>query len=133
MSFPEVRMRRLRRSEGLRRLLRETRVAPADLIQPLFVVSGSNVDRPISSLPVQRHVSADVAAGLAAQAQARGVGGMLLFGLPDSKDEQGSSAWDDAGPVQSDPRHPDPGTGTPGADRRVPLRVHLARRLRRPA
>ena len=50
MSFPEVRMRRLRRSEGLRRLLRETRVAPADLIQPLFVVSGSSVDRPISSL-----------------------------------------------------------------------------------
>src|SRR3954470_2444130 len=94
-------MRRLRRSEGVRRLLRETRVAPADLIQPLFVVSGSNVDRPISSLPGQRHVSADIAAGLAAEAQARGVGGMLLFGLPDSKDEQGSSAWDDAGPVQS--------------------------------
>ena len=55
-------MRRLRRSEGLRRLVRETRVAPADLVQPLFVVSGSGVDRPIPSLPGQRHVSADVAA-----------------------------------------------------------------------
>ena len=81
--------------------MRETRVAPADLIQPLFVVSGSGVDRPIPSLPGQRHVSADVAAGLATEAQARGVGGMLLFGLPDTKDEQGSSAWADAGPVQS--------------------------------
>jgi porphobilinogen synthase len=94
-------MRRLRRSEGLRRLVRETRVAPADLIQPLFVVSGTRVDRPIPSLPGQRHVSPDVAAGLAAEAQARGVGGMLLFGLPDSKDEQGTSAWDDSGPVQN--------------------------------
>jgi porphobilinogen synthase len=94
-------MRRLRRSEGLRRLVRETRVAPADLIQPLFVVSGSDVDRPIPSLPGQRHVSADVAASIAVDAQRRGVGGMLLFGLPDDKDEQGSSAWDDAGPVQS--------------------------------
>ncbi len=94
-------MRRLRRSEGMRRLVRETRVAPADLVQPLFVVTGSGVDRPIPSLPGQRHVSADVAAVLAAEAQARGVGGLLLFGLPDSKDEQGSSAWDDAGPVPS--------------------------------
>ena len=101
MSFPDVRMRRLRRTEGLRRLVRETRVAPADLVQPLFVVSGSGVDRPIPSLPGQRHVSADVAAAIAAEAQSRGVGGMLLFGLPDDKDEQGSSAWDDAGPVQS--------------------------------
>ena len=93
-------MRRLRRSEGLRRLVRETRVAPADLVQPLFVVSGSGVDRPIPSLPGQRHVSADVAASIAAECAARGVGGMLLFGLPDRKDEQGSSAWDDAAPVQ---------------------------------
>ena len=94
-------MRRLRRSESLRQLVRETRVAPADLVQPLFVVGGSGVEEPIVSLPGQRHVSADVAARLAAEAQARGVGGILLFGLPDSKDEQGSSAWDDAGPVQS--------------------------------
>ena len=93
-------MRRLRRSEGLRRLVRETRLAPADLVQPLFVVTGSGVDQPIESLPGQRHVSADVAAAIAAECQARGVGGMLLFGLPDHKDEEGSSAWDDAGPVQ---------------------------------
>jgi porphobilinogen synthase len=101
VSFPDVRLRRLRRTEGLRRLVRETRVAPADLVQPLFVVSGSGVDRPIPSLPGQRHVSADVAAAIAAEAQSRGVGGMLLFGLPDEKDDEGSSAWDDAGPVQS--------------------------------
>ena len=101
MSFPDVRLRRLRRTEGLRRLVRETRVAPADLVQPLFVVSGTGVDRPIPSLPGQRHVSADVAAAIAAEAQGRGVGGILLFGLPDEKDDQGSSAWDDAGPVQS--------------------------------
>jgi porphobilinogen synthase len=94
-------MRRLRRTESLRRLVRETRVAPADLVQPLFVVGGTGVDRPIATLPGQRHISADVAAVLAAEAQARGVGGMLLFGLPDSKDEQGTSAWDDDGPVPS--------------------------------
>jgi porphobilinogen synthase len=101
VSFPDVRLRRLRRTEGLRSLVRETRVAPADLVQPLFVVTGSGVDRPIASLPGQRHVSADVAAAIAAEAQSRGVGGMLLFGLPDGKDEHGSSAWDDSGPVQN--------------------------------
>ena len=102
VSFPEVRMRRLRRSEGLRRLVRETRVAPADL------------DSAALRRERQRRRSPDpVAPGPAARLRRtsppswrprprrRGVGGMLLFGLPDSKDEQGSSAWDDAGPVQS--------------------------------
>ena len=62
---------------------------------------GSGVDRPIPSLPGPAPHLPDIAAGLAAEAQGRGVGGMLLFGLPDSKDEQGSSAWDDGGPVQN--------------------------------
>jgi porphobilinogen synthase len=80
--------------------VRETRLEPADLVQPLFVVPGRDVDRPIASLPGQSHLSIDRAADAAAEAHARGVGGVLLFGLPEHKDELGSEAYDDEGVVQ---------------------------------
>ena len=99
MTFPVTRPRRLRRREGLRRLVRETSLDPAQFVLPLFVVPGSGVRRPLQSLPGVAHVSPDEAAAEAARAAAAGVGGVLLFGLPATKDEQGSSAWDDAGPV----------------------------------
>jgi len=82
-------------------MLRETRLAPTDLIQPLFVVPGRGVREPIPSLPRQCHVSADEAAREAVRAWERGVGGVLLFGLPSYKDEEGSSAWDDGESAQS--------------------------------
>jgi porphobilinogen synthase len=99
LTFPVTRPRRLRRREGLRRLVRETSLDPAQLVLPLFVVPGSGVRRPLQSLPGVAHVSPDEAAAEASRAAEAGVGGVLLFGLPATKDEQGSSAWDDAGPV----------------------------------
>ena len=100
MSFPTARLRRLRRTEPLRRLVRETRLDAHDLIQPLFVVPGTGVRRPIASLPGQDHVSPDLAAADALAIAGAGLGGVLLFGLPDVKDAEGSSAWAADGPVQ---------------------------------
>ena len=100
MSFPTVRLRRLRRTEPLRKLVRETRLDVHDLIQPLFVVSGDGVRRPIAGMPGQDHVSPDLAAADAVEIARAGIGGVLLFGLPDAKDAEGSSAWAPDGPVQ---------------------------------
>ena len=100
MSFPTARLRRLRRTEPLRRLVRETKLDAHDLIQPLFVVPGTGVRRPIASLPGQDHVSPDLAAADALAIAQAGIGGVLLFGLPDLKDAEGSSAWAADGPVQ---------------------------------
>ena len=100
MSFPTARLRRLRRTEPLRKLVRETQLDVHDLIQPLFVVSGSGVRRPIAAMPGQDHVSPDLAAADAVAIAAAGLGGVLLFGLPDTKDAEGSSAWAADGPVQ---------------------------------
>ena len=100
MSFPTARLRRLRRSEPLRRLVRETRLDAHDLIQPLFVVPGTEVRRAIASLPGQDYVSPDLAAADALAIAQAGIGGVLLFGLPDLKDAEGSSAWAADGPVQ---------------------------------
>ena len=100
MSFPTARLRRLRRTEPLRKLVRETQLDVHDLIQPLFVVSGSGVRRPIAAMPGQYHVSPDLAAADAIAIASAGLGGVLLFGLPDTKDAEGSSAWAADGPVQ---------------------------------
>jgi porphobilinogen synthase len=100
MSFPTDRPRRLRRSETLRRLVRETHLSVDDLVQPLFVVPGSNVHREIASLPGQYHLSVDRAADECARIAALGVPGVLLFGIPSHKDELGSVAYDDEGEVQ---------------------------------
>jgi porphobilinogen synthase len=93
-------MRRLRRTGALRDLVRETRLDAADLVLPMFVVHGSDVDRPISAIPGHSHMSIDVAVRTAERADAAGLGGILLFGLPAAKDERGSEAWDDEGIVQ---------------------------------
>ena len=100
MSFPVTRMRRLRRTESLRALVRETAVTPGDLIYPLFLCPGQGVRREISSMPGVFNLSVDEAVREAEEAAQLGLGGLLLFGLPESKDEQGSGASDDNGIVQ---------------------------------
>ncbi len=93
-------MRRLRRSEPLRALVRETALDPGDLIYPLFICPGQGVRKPVGSMPGVFNVSVDEAVLDAEEAVRLGLGGLLLFGLPDTKDEQGSGAWDDNGIVQ---------------------------------
>ena len=100
MSFPEVRMRRLRRTESLRALVRETTIEPGDLIYPLFVCPGEGVRRDVSSMPGVFNLSVDEAVREAEEAASLGIGGLLLFGLPATKDEQGTGAWDENGIVQ---------------------------------
>ena len=82
MSFPRQRPRRLRRSERLRALVRETHLSPEGLVYPLFVVPGSGVRRPIASLPGCFHLSVDEAAREAREVESLGIAGVLLFGLP---------------------------------------------------
>jgi porphobilinogen synthase len=93
-------MRRLRRSESLRALVRETTLEPGDLIYPLFLCPGEGVRKPVSSMPGVFNLSVDEAVREAEQAASLGLGGLLLFGLPETKDEQGTGAWDDNGIVQ---------------------------------
>jgi porphobilinogen synthase len=96
-----MRMRRLRRTEALRRMVRETRLDPAQFIWPLFVRSGSGVRAPIGSMPGVSQTSVDELLRDAEKAVAAQIGGILLFGIPDTKDATGSSAWDPQGPVPS--------------------------------
>ena len=93
-------MRRLRRSESLRALVRETTIEPGDLIYPLFLCPGEGVRREVSSMPGVYNLSVDEAVREAEEAVRLGIGGLLLFGLPETKDEQGSGAWDEDGIVQ---------------------------------
>ncbi|MEQ1574410.1 MAG: porphobilinogen synthase [Vicinamibacterales bacterium] len=95
------RPRRLRRTEAIRSLVRETRLSPDCFILPLFVVEGNSVRREISSMPGVFQLSVDEAVKEAAGARADGVAGVLLFGLPASKDASGSSAADPDAPVQA--------------------------------
>ena len=99
-AFPEYRPRRLRRTPALRNLVRETRLAPSQLVLPLFVRPGSGVRQPVSSMPGVCQTSVDELLVDARAAAELGVGGVLLFGIPAGKDAEGSAAWDDAGPVQ---------------------------------
>ena len=96
-----IRTRRLRRTGAIRRMVAETRLHPSMLVLPLFVTSGSGVSNPIASMPGQSQLSVDRLLDVVAEAAGLGVGGVMLFGIPDSKDEQGSSAWDPDGPVPS--------------------------------
>src|SRR3954470_17564065 len=100
MSFPEVRLRRLRRNESLRALVRETTLDPGDLIYPLFICPGEGVRNAISSMPGVFNLSVDQALREAEEAASLGIGGLLLFGLPDSKDEKATGAYDNNGIVQ---------------------------------
>ena len=94
------RMRRLRRSDGLRRMVRETRLSPADFIYPVFVTTGRGVREPISSMPGQSRLSVDQLAQEAAELRSLDIPAILLFGLPESKDSEGSGAWIADGVIQ---------------------------------
>jgi porphobilinogen synthase len=93
----ERRPRRLRANPALRRLVRETRLDAAQLIAPLFVVSGRDRREPISSMPGHARLSPDLALAEARRLAALGVGGVLLFGIPDTKDPEGNGAADPDG------------------------------------
>ncbi len=95
-----IRPRRLRRTPGLRALVRETRIHPSMLVAPLFVRSGTGRREPIESMPGQARLTPDLAAREAVRLVELGVGGVMLFGLPDAKDPQGSGASAEDGIVQ---------------------------------
>jgi porphobilinogen synthase len=97
--FPAARPRRLRRTEGVRAMVRETEVRPADLILPLFVTEGEGVRRPVASMPGVDQTSIDEVRD-AEEALRLGIPAVLLFGIPDHKDEQGTSGYDENGVVQ---------------------------------
>ena len=94
-------MRRLRRNEPLRTLVRETRLDPSQLIYPLFICPGEGVRREIGSMPGVFNLSVDEAVKEAEEAAQLGLGGLLLFGLPAEKNDQASGAYDDDGIVQT--------------------------------
>src|SRR5437868_12158922 len=100
MAFPVHRMRRLRASAGLRNLVRETRLSPANLVYPLFVCPGKGVRKEIRSMPGVFNLSVDETVKEAEAARSLGIPAIILFGLPESKDEQASGAWIEDGIVQ---------------------------------
>lgn len=100
MQFPEYRGRRLRKNENLRRLVRETALGVDDLVYPLFAVSGKSVKKPINSMPGQFQLSVDYIVKEAREAFDLGIPAILLFGIPATKDEQGSGAFAKDGIVQ---------------------------------
>src|SRR5713226_1947094 len=100
MAFPAHRMRRLRASESMRNLVRETQLAPTDFILPLFTVPGQGVRKEISSMPGNYQLSIDELAKECAEAHRLGIGGVILFGIPAMKDEHASGAYAEDGIVQ---------------------------------
>jgi len=98
--FPIVRMRRLRRTPALRRLVQETHLVPSQLVWPLFVRHGESVRTEVAALPGVFQTSVDALVTDAARAAQLGLGGIILFGLPETKDATGSEAYDDQGIVQ---------------------------------
>jgi porphobilinogen synthase len=100
MAFPINRPRRLRRSETIRRMIRETRLSADNLIQPFFVCPGREVKRPVNSMPGVAQLSVDNVVSAARETYAAGVPAIILFGIPERKDSVGSEAWNDAGEVQ---------------------------------
>jgi porphobilinogen synthase len=100
MSFPATRLRRLRKTPALRRLVRETRLSIDNLVLPLFVCPGEGVANEVASMPGVCQHSVDRLVETARQALAEGIRAVLLFGLPESKDAVGSASWSAAGVVQ---------------------------------
>ncbi len=98
--FPAARLRRLRMTETLRSMVRETRLAPEDFIYPLFVVPGSNVKKEVSSMPGVYQMSVDAIVRECADVHAMGIPAVIFFGIPEAKDDVGSGAYDDHGVVQ---------------------------------
>src|SRR3954452_15269620 len=100
MPFPTHRLRRLRASEALRGLVRETRVHPGQFILPLFVCPGEGIKREIGAMPGNYQMSVDEIVTECEEVRSLGISGVILFGLPESKDEMASGAYDDNGIVQ---------------------------------
>jgi len=100
MGFPVHRPRRLRRSEALRKMVRETTLSPSDFIYPLFVIEGRGERRPVPSMPGIFNLSVDAAVEEAKAARAMGVPAVIVFGIPDRKDAEGSRAYATDGIVQ---------------------------------
>jgi len=100
MAFPVTRMRRLRQSEAMRSLVRETRLTPAGLVYPLFVCPGKGVRKEIGSMPGVSNLSVDQAVKEAREAHTLGIPAIILFGLPAKKDEVATGAWAENGVVQ---------------------------------
>src|SRR5919201_6867493 len=100
MAFPTTRMRRLRKSEQLRSLVRETRLTREALVYPMFVCPGRSVRKEVRSMPGVFNLSVDQAVKEAQQVESLGIPAIILFGLPEKKDEVASGAWVDDGVVQ---------------------------------
>ncbi|MCE9580327.1 MAG: porphobilinogen synthase [Deltaproteobacteria bacterium] len=100
MQYPDYRPRRMRRTETLRRMVRETRLSVDNLVYPMFVVPGTGVERAIPSMPGQANLSVDKAVEMAAKAADLGIPAVILFGIPERKDAVGSEAWSANGVVQ---------------------------------
>lgn len=100
MAFPIQRLRRLRQHEGLRRMVRETRLSVSDLIYPVFVTEGKDQRREIASMPGQSRLSIDLLVKEAGEVAGLGIPAIMLFGIPDRKDERGTSGYDPHGIVQ---------------------------------
>ena len=130
-SFPVTRLRRLRRTDTLRALVRETRLSLDDVVMPLFACPGEGVVRPVAGLDGIAQRSVDEIVREAAELASLGVRAVLLFGIPEEKDEEGSGAWDSrrdrpAGAAGAAGRGP----GPDARHRRLSLRVHEPRPLR---
>jgi porphobilinogen synthase len=100
MAFPINRPRRLRRTDTLRRMVRETRLSPDDFIQPYFVCPGRGVKKPVNAMPGVAQMSVDNVVAAARETFAAGVPAVILFGIPSHKDATGTEAWNDNGEVQ---------------------------------
>ena len=100
MAFPKIRMRRLRSTPAMRRLVRQTNLSVDDFVYPLFVREGRALKTPITSMTDCFHFSPDTIAAEAAEVASLGIPAVLLFGLPAKKDKTGSQAWADTGVVQ---------------------------------
>ncbi len=100
MAFPQQRLRRTRRTAALRGLVRETRLSPQDLVYPIFVTAGEDVKNPIASMPGIFQLSINHAVAEALRARDLGIPAVLLFGIPDHKDEAATGAYDPEGIVQ---------------------------------
>jgi porphobilinogen synthase len=100
MAFPVTRMRRMRQSDALRALVRETHLSPVNFIYPLFVCPGTGVRKEIGSMPGVFNLSVDEAVKEAREAESLGLGGIILFGLPENKDDVATGAWAEDGIVQ---------------------------------
>jgi porphobilinogen synthase len=100
MAFPQQRLRRTRRTAGLRGLVRETQLSPEDLVYPIFVTAGEDVRNPVASMPGIFQLSINHAVAEALRAHDLGIHAVLLFGIPDQKDEAATGAYDSEGVVQ---------------------------------